>query len=210
MCQNYKSETGCIFRHVEDEEKPSKKSKKGGAKGSVVILNTQLGCVSQDSYPRKSILRERGKLGTKHAVTFSKSTWHKIKIRERKCPSQGAIQKCEPHERGPCPPKFGERSHEETVHQEGRARRVAWDLAKHTYKLKNADKATFYTPGRVMPAPTSKRAELREFVVDSGASMHMMSKKTLSSDELDTLRRSCLQPTEKCIQTKRHKYSFTI
>ena len=42
---------------------------------------------------------------------------------------------------------------------------------------------------RAMPAPTSKRPEEREFVVDSGASMHMMSKKDLSSDELDTLRR---------------------
>ena len=28
------------------------------------------------------------------------------------------------------------------------------------------------------------------FVVDSGASMHMLSKKDLSSDEMDTLRRS--------------------
>ena len=37
----------------------------------------------------------------------------------------------------------------------------------------------FYVPGEVMamPAPTSKRSEEREFVVDSGASMHMMSKK---------------------------------
>ena len=41
-----------------------------------------------------------------------------------------------------------------------------------------------------MPAPTSKRPEEREFVDDSGASMHMMSKQELSSDELDTLRRS--------------------
>ena len=73
MCQNYKSETGCkfgrtcFFRHVEAEEKPSKKSKKGGAKGSVPALlkeSTQLGCVSQDSYPRMSILREEGKLGS--------------------------------------------------------------------------------------------------------------------------------------------------
>ena len=40
---------------------------------------------------------------------------------------------------------------------------------------------------RVMLAPTSKRPGVREFVVDSGASMHMMSKKELSSDELDTL-----------------------
>ena len=42
----------------------------------------------------------------------------------------------------------------------------------------------------VMLAPTSKRPEEREFVVDSGASMHVMSKKELSSEKLDTLRRS--------------------
>ena len=41
-----------------------------------------------------------------------------------------------------------------------------------------------------MPAFTSKSLEERELVVDSGASTHMMSKKELSSDELDTLRRS--------------------
>ena len=59
------------------------------------------------------------------------------------------------------------------------ARKAASELAKKNYKLKNSDKATFYIPGEVkaMPAPTSKRPEEREFVVDSGASMHMMSKK---------------------------------
>ena len=84
VCQNYKSETGCIygnrccFRHVEADEKPNKKSKKGGAKGSVALLkeSIQLGCVSQDSHPRKSILRKEGKLGSNHAVRFSRSTWH--------------------------------------------------------------------------------------------------------------------------------------
>ena len=55
------------------EGKPSKKSKKGGAKGSVAILkeSVQLGCVSQNSYRRKSIPRELGKLRTKRAVKFS-------------------------------------------------------------------------------------------------------------------------------------------
>ena len=51
VCQNYKSETGCKFgrtcflRHVEAKGKPSKKSKRGGAKGSVASLkeSTQLG-----------------------------------------------------------------------------------------------------------------------------------------------------------------------
>ena len=60
VCQNYKSKTRCRlgnnthFRHVEAKEKPSKKSKKGGAKGSVALLkeSIHLGWVSQDSYPR--------------------------------------------------------------------------------------------------------------------------------------------------------------
>ena len=71
MCLNHKSESGCAygdkcrFRHVKAEEKPSKKSKKGGAKGSVALIkeSISLGCVSQDSYPRKSILRKEGKHG---------------------------------------------------------------------------------------------------------------------------------------------------
>ena len=69
--------------------------------------------VSQDSYPSKSIPREPGRLESKHAVKFSKGTLPQIKIRGGKGPSQGVIQKCEPHERSPCAPKFEERSHAE-------------------------------------------------------------------------------------------------
>ena len=60
------------------------------------------------------------------------------------------------------------------------------------YKLKSADKATFYSSieAKVMTAPTSKSPEEWEFVVDSGASVHMMRKKDLRSDDLDTSRRS--------------------
>ena len=36
----------------------------------------------------------------------------------------------------------------------------------------------------------SKNTEERMFVVDSGASLHLLSKKDLNSDEMDTLRRS--------------------
>ena len=55
----------CHFRHVEAEGKVNKKSKKGGAKGSVAILKEsfQVGCVSQDSDPRKSIPRELVNVG---------------------------------------------------------------------------------------------------------------------------------------------------
>ena len=63
---------------------------------------------------------------------------------------------------------------------------------ENSKKLKNSDKASSYSPieAKVMPAPTSKRPEEPELAVDSGASMPMLSKKDLTSDELDTLRRS--------------------
>ena len=60
------------------------------------------------------------------------------------------------------------------------------------YKLKNSDKTTFYIPGeaKVMSTPiASKRPEEREFVVGSGASMHMMSKQELSSEEMGAVKR---------------------
>ena len=40
--------------------------------------------VSKHSYPRKSFLREPRKLGSKHAVKFSKGTWHQIKFGKEK------------------------------------------------------------------------------------------------------------------------------
>ena len=117
---------------------------------------------------------EEGKLGSNHTVKFSKGTWHQITIRDRMGPSRGVIQKCEPHERSPCAPKFGERAHEETLHQERCARKAAWDLAK-----------IFQAQAKVMSTPiASTRPEEREFVVDSGALMHMMSKKELGSEEM--------------------------
>ena len=54
------------------------------------------------------------------------------------------------------------------------------------------ERATFFSPSenRCLPASTLKLEE-REFVVDSGASMHMISKKDLSDAEMDTLAKSC-------------------
>ena len=54
---------------------PARSQRKGGAKGSVALLkeSTQLGCAFQDSYPRKSFLRKKGKLGSKRAVNFPNS-----------------------------------------------------------------------------------------------------------------------------------------
>ena len=65
-------------------------------------------------------------------------------------------------------------------------------LGDNFYKLMYTDKATFYSSveARTTPEPTSKSPEELEFRVDSGASMHMLSRKDLSSNEMETLRRS--------------------
>ena len=86
--------------------------------------------------------------------------------------------------------KFEDRSQEETERQRRCARGKAWNLAKNMYKLKEKDKATFCSPSEewVMPAASTKEPEEREFVVESGARMHMVSKKDLNSAELETMR----------------------
>ena len=59
-------------------------------------------------------------------------------------------------------------------------------------KFKEKNKAIFFSPSenRCLPASTLKPEE-REFDVDSGASMHMISKKDLNSVEIDTSTKSC-------------------
>ena len=65
-------------------------------------------------------------------------------------------------------------------------------FAKNIYKLKENDKASLYFPAEewVLLAASTKEPEEREFVVDSGASVHMVSKKDLDSAELETMRTS--------------------
>ena len=110
---------------------------------------------------------------------FTKAIARHIKIRDQN-PSLGMICPGEPHQRSPNVPKFGDRSQEETEWQEQGAREAAWKLAKSVLKLKEKNRATFFSPSenRCLPASTLKPEE-REFVVDSGASMHMIRKKGL-------------------------------
>ena len=110
----------------------------------------------------------------------------------RKEPSLGKIQVKNPHQRRPCAMKFEDRSQEETERQQRCARSKTWNLAKHIYKLKENDKATFFSPAEewVLQAASTKEPEEREFVVDSGASMLMVSKRDLNSAELETMRTS--------------------
>ena len=65
------------------------------------------------------------------------------------------------------------------------------EFGERIFKLKAEDKATFDSPVEVKaPVLVSRNTEERMFVIDSGASKHMLSKKDSSSDEMDTLRRS--------------------
>ena len=64
---------------------------------------------------------------------------------------------------------------------------------KDVLKLKEHERATFFSPSenRCLPASTLKNLRNENLCVDSGASMHMISKKDLSDAEMDTLTKSC-------------------
>ena len=152
----------------------------------------QLGCVFQDMKPPKSILRKSTDMPkTIQRVKFKKAIARHTKIRDQN-PSLGYVCPGEPHQRHPNLPKFEDRSQEETEWQEQGVREAAWRLAKHILKLKEKRETAFFSPSenRCLPASNLKLEE-REFVVDSGASMHMISKKYLSDAEMDTLTKSC-------------------
>ena len=110
-------------------------------------------------------------------VRFTKDVARHTEIRDHN-PSLGYICPCEPHQRSPNAPKFEARSQEETEWKGQGAREAAWKLANNVLKLKEHERATFLSPSEnwCLPASTLELEE-REFVVDSGASMHMISKK---------------------------------
>ena len=154
----------------------------------------QLGCVSQDS---ETLDSQRGKqsrgnpvqkvLRPIRRVRFTQSTPRQASIRENKGTSLGKIQVKFSHQRSPYAVKFEDRSQAETERQERCARGKAWNLARNFCKLKEKDKAAFYSPTQmwIMPAASTIKPEETEFVVDSGASMHMVSKRDLNSAELE-------------------------
>ena len=73
-----------------------------------------------------------------------------------------------------------------------RCPRSSVEAGQNVLILKEHERETFFSPSEntCLPASTLKPEE-REFVVDSGASMHMICKKDLSDAEMDTLTKSC-------------------
>ena len=94
------------------------------------------------------------------------------------------------HHRSPYATKFEDRSQGKVERQERCALGGAWRLAKNIFKLQETDKATFSSPTKEwsLPAPSAIKPEEREFVVDSGASMHVLSRKDLNFADLETVR----------------------
>ena len=158
-----------------------------------------MSCASQVSYPRKSTLREEGAKLRVHREVLSKSVRLMSVVLERRNSGEYHMRRSWPENDAPAKLR-------------GICRKLFTSSGIWT-------KLRFMFSGEVkgMSTPvTSKRPEERELVVDSGASMHMMSKKkNLSSEEMDTLRR-CRTPTgywllvEKCTPMRRHQYSLMI
>ena len=128
----------------------------------LVVCNSsntrQLGCVFQDMEPPKSssIFRKSSSIRKPiQRVKFTKAIARHTKIRDQN-PSLGYICPGEPHERSPNAPKFEDRSQEETEWQEQGAREAAWKLAEKVLKLKEHERATFFSPSenRCLPAST--------------------------------------------------------
>ena len=150
-------------------------------------------------------------LGPKRSVHFSKGTLHPVKIRERKGPSPGVIQKCELHDQNlrtdhrtkPCnkndaPAEMHGKWWEMSISSEIRTK----PRSTHLHKFGHYQRHLRRSLRKSTPAPSSKKPEERWCVVGSGASMHMLSREDLNSAELNTVRESrkqhLSQPMGKC------------
>ena len=201
-CLYYKTKSGCrfgekcSFAHRQVDVQPTKRSKTNNDKSAVALLKKgnwqERESVSDACHDRT------GKLGKKSDKKLGQNSSKRLfsDARQLGCvfqdmtPPKSIFRKGSdmpkpigaPHERSANAPKFEDRSQEETDWQEQGACEAAWKLAKNVFKLKEHERATFFSSpeNRCLPASTLKPEE-REFVVDSGASMHMISQKDLSN-----------------------------
>ena len=197
-----KSESGCkfgaecLFPHCKVEEQPNKKPEKGGDKSAVAILKKV--CDSGVAYhwtqSRQNLQRFLGR-ATKFWDQFDECDsqgLHCVKqtnIRGNGGPSLSQIQVKILHQRSPFALKF-EDLKKRLKDKSDVPAETRGDLPNIFTSSKEKDKATFYSTAEewFLPAATAIEPEEIEFVVDSGASMHMISRKDLNSAELETVR----------------------
>ena len=120
-------------------------------------------------------------------VRFNESTIRSI--RDKKKPSLGKINVKVRHQRSPYAMKFEDRSHEETEQQQrcAEARHGTLPQTFTSSKRKTKLHSSRLQKSGFSPSASARELEEREFVVDSGASMHMVSKEDLNSAELETV-----------------------
>ena len=130
-------------------------------------------------------------LGPGRRVRFTESTLRQASIWERKGPSFEKINVVL-HQRSPYALKFEDGPMKRLNDSSDVPEARLGFLPKTFTSSKRTTKATFYSPAQkwVLRVSSTKEPEEREFVVDSGASMHVVSKKDLNSAELETMRTS--------------------
>ena len=213
----YKTETGCkagdkcLFPHHKVDEQPNNKPKKGhyslqkkdrkrrqecsGFCENCTTIGLRLARLGNIGFSKRQTIL--GKPDAESLERNSKATIHQVYatsceypgkertiVGKTKCQSSSSAKSQRYEIWGPGP--------DETERQQRCSRSKAWNLAKNIYKLREKDQVTFYSRMEewVLWAASTKEPEEREFAVDSGASMHMVSKKDLNSAELETMRTS--------------------
>ena len=101
-------------------------------------------CLSRHEADEVYALEELRQAKPIRFVKFTKTIARHADIRDRK-PSLGYMRG-EPHQRSPNGPKFEDLSQEETEWQVQGAREAAWKLAKSVLKIKENERATFFSP----------------------------------------------------------------
>ena len=108
----------------------------------------------------------------------------------------GVIQARSQNQRKPHAPTFEERSIEGTLSMEKKARKSAWVSHKNAHAIAGSysgNRHRFFKPqvprGMFLSLSRTTSKE-RELIVDSGASLHMMSKRDLTPEELETIQMS--------------------
>ena len=183
-------------RNHDRSGKPDKRSdQKLGQKSSQRQSSDarQLGCVFQDMTPPKSILWKCTDMPKPiQRVKFTQAIARHTKNRDQN-PSLGYICPGELHQRSPNAPQLENRSSGGDRVARARCPRSSVEAGQKCVQIKKEhERAAFFSsPENRCHLASTLKPEEREFVVDSGASMHMISKKDLSEAEMNTLTKSC-------------------
>ena len=152
-------------------------------------------CVSQESDPMNSIPRKIEELGLNASADTPEDSQDApgTKLNSGKRRQSGSIiQKDEPHERNPCAPSFEEQQPEETSRQASCSSKEAWKLARK-YKSSSRELNYVFSPVKSRELNyvfSPVKALETQKIICLLCTMHNAEQGELSSDTMDTLKRS--------------------